>query len=83
MKVHSPKSKSQRQLRVSESIKRVLADYLSKGDFIAEYEGEMITFANPITITQVRLSADLQQALVSIMPLGGVNQEEAVVSVAI
>ncbi|MEI8296002.1 MAG: ribosome-binding factor A [Alphaproteobacteria bacterium] len=79
MKVHSPKSKSQRQLRVSESIKRVLADQLSKGDFVAEYEGEIVTFAHPITITQVRISPDLQQAIVSVMPLGGVDKEEAVV----
>lgn len=94
MKSHAPKTKStskrpkevsreksQRQLRVAESIKRVLADQLSKGDFVAEFEGEIVTFTHPITITQVRISPDLQQAIVSIMPLGGINKEEAVIFV--
>jgi len=78
MKAHSPKSKSQRQLRVSESIKRLLADYLSKGDFMIELDGEIVRLSYPITITQVRISADLQQAIVSVMPLGGAHQQEAV-----
>lgn len=78
MKAHSSRPKSQRQLRVSESIKRVLADYFSKGDFTADYEGEMVRLSYPVTITQVRISADLQQAVISIMPLGGANQQETV-----
>lgn len=71
-------SQSQRQLRVGENVKRILATYLSKGDLTSFHEGEPTYFSTPITITEVRMSADLQQALVFVMPLGGQNQRDAV-----
>lgn len=59
----------QRQLRVGESLKHVIAQTLQRGGFNdpALYE------ASSITVTEVRISPDLKQATVYAMPLGGRN----------
>jgi ribosome-binding factor A len=61
---------SQRQLRVGEEIRHALADLFIRGEFdTAEIS------LNTLTVTEVRVSPDLQNATVFVIPLGGKNQE--------
>ena len=62
---------SQRQLRVGELIRRALADVLMRGDI----HDETIAAAS-ITVGEVRVTPDLRQATVYVMPLGGAFSEE-------
>lgn len=62
---------SQRQLRVAEELRHVLSSVIQRGDFP---EGDL---KSPVTISRVDISPDLQSALVFIMPLGGLNQEDS------
>src|ERR1043166_8959922 len=56
----------QRQLRVGELIRHVLADMLSRGDIHDPViEGHMIT------VPEVAMTADLRLATIYVMPLGG------------
>jgi len=57
---------SQRQLRVGELIRRVLAELLARGDF---HDAEIAHMS--ITVGEVRTSPDLRVATVHVMPLGG------------
>jgi ribosome-binding factor A len=56
----------QRQLRVGEEVRHALAWILEKGDI-----RDPVLAAVPITVTEVRVSPDLRQATVFVMPLGG------------
>ncbi|MCL5776346.1 30S ribosome-binding factor RbfA [Limibaculum sp. FT325] len=57
---------SQRQLRVGETIRRVLSGILLRGDHhVSDLEGV------PVTVGEVRISPDLRQATIYVMPLGG------------
>lgn len=60
------KSPSQRQLRVGEEIRHILAKAL-----LQARSGNPLLDGTPITITEVRVSPDLQNATVYLMPLGG------------
>jgi ribosome-binding factor A len=60
------KGPSQRQLRVGEMLRHALADMLLRGE-IADPELEK----QKITVTEVRLSPDLRNATVYIVPFGG------------
>ena len=60
---------SQRQLRVSELIRRALSDILARGDF---HDPDL---AAPITVGEVRCSPDLRHATAFVLPLGGANTE--------
>jgi ribosome-binding factor A len=66
--------RSQRQLRVGEEIRHALATVLMRGD--APWPMDL----NPpaITVTEVRISPDLKNATVFVMPLGGVRIKETV-----
>lgn len=64
----SSKTRSQRQLRVGEQIRHELAQILQRGHFRNEVLAE---HANLITVTEVRISPDLKNARVYVMPLGG------------
>ena len=57
---------SQRQLRVGEVIRQRLAEVLTRDDLEAK-----ILIKTSITVTEVRVSPDLRQASVYVMPLGG------------
>ncbi len=59
--------RSQRQLRVGEAIRHALANVLMRGDipWPQNYKAPMIT------VTEVTVSPDLQNATAFIMPLGG------------
>src|SRR5580692_4957408 len=67
--------RSQRQLRVGEEIRHVLAAILMRGD-VPWPKG----FDAPasVSVTEVQVSPDLKNATAFIMPLGGVKLEETV-----
>ncbi len=66
----SSKPPNQRQLRVGEEIRHVLADIFMRG----ECHDKDIT-GTPITVSEVRISPDLKNATAYVMPLGGMNIE--------
>jgi ribosome-binding factor A len=66
--------RSQRQLRVGEEIRHALADVFQHGD-MPWPEGVPFT---PVTVTEVQVSPDLQNATAFIMPLGGAHVAEIV-----
>jgi ribosome-binding factor A len=66
---HQPKSErgvSQRQLRVGELVRHILADMLARGEV-----HDPVIEGHLITIPEVRMSADLRLATIYAMPLGG------------
>ena len=66
--------RTQRQLRVGEEIRHALAGVLMRGD-VPWPQG----FRAPtVTVTEVRVSPDLKNATVFIMPLGGEKLVETV-----
>jgi ribosome-binding factor A len=65
----------QRQRRVAEELRHILAELLLKG----ECRDPALREAN-ITITEVRISPDLRNATAYVMPLGGVHAEDMVVA---
>lgn len=66
-------SKSQRQLRVGELIRRTLSTVLAR----AEVHDPALN-AMSITVGEVRTSSDLKIATVYVMPLGGAGKDEAI-----
>jgi len=67
------KPPSQRQLRVGEEIRHVLVRILARGDL----RDPQLTEAN-VTVTQVEVSPDLQNASAFVVPLGGHDAEKLV-----
>lgn len=63
---------SQRQLRVGEQIKHVIAETLARGHF---HEPALLN-ATGITVTEVKTTPDLKHAYAYVMSLGGQNMEE-------
>ncbi|MEM7497904.1 MAG: 30S ribosome-binding factor RbfA [Pseudomonadota bacterium] len=63
---------SQRQLRAGELVRRALSDILMRGE-----HHEPALEGHSITVSEARLSPDLRQATVYVMPLGGRGVEEA------
>jgi ribosome-binding factor A len=63
---------SVRQLRVGEEIRHVLAEILARGDLREPALREL-----SITVSEVRVSPDLRNATVFVMPLGGSAVEAA------
>ena len=62
---------SQRQLRVGEEVRHVLAGIFQRGDLHdPELEGMSIT------VSEVSVSPDLRNATVFVMPLGGVHADD-------
>ncbi|MEL7459647.1 MAG: 30S ribosome-binding factor RbfA [Pseudomonadota bacterium] len=66
---------SQRQLRVGELIRRRLSEVLSRGEIHDPDLGGM-----SITVGEVRASPDLKIATAFVMPLGGKDQEAALLA---
>ncbi len=62
---------SQRQLRVGEEIRRVLAKVLERGTL-----HDPALYDAPVTISEVTMSPDLRNATVWITPLGGGDSAE-------
>lgn len=67
------KPPSQRQLRVGEEIRHVLVRILGRGDL----HDPLLSEAN-VTVTQVAVSPDLQNATAFVVPLGGSQADELV-----
>lgn len=60
------KPPSQRQLRVGEELRHIIAGVIERGDFRdPDLQGRLIT------VTEVRISPDLRNATVFVTPLGG------------
>ena len=73
---HTARAPSQRQLRVGEEIRHVMAGILGRGEL-----RDPDLAGLPITVTEVRASPDLRNATVYVMPLGG--REEGAVETAL
>ena len=72
------KPQSQRQLRVGENIRHILAELFLREDL---YDPENSGLAlNLVTVSQVQISPDLKNATIYIMPLSGVNQDSVLAS---
>ncbi len=69
----NPGQPSQRQLRLGEQVRHVLADVLARGDLHDVSLAGMM-----ISVLEVRMSPDLRHASVLVMPLGGKAEAEAV-----
>lgn len=65
------KPPTQRQLRVGEEIRHLLAQ-----SFALRHSGDPLLDRSTITVTEVRISPDLQNATVYIVPLGGLHLAE-------
>ncbi|MDY0240669.1 MAG: 30S ribosome-binding factor RbfA [Rhodospirillaceae bacterium] len=61
-----PRPPSQRQLRVGEELRHVIASVLERGDI-----RDPDVAGRPITVTGVKVSPDLRNATVFVVPLGG------------
>ena len=66
---------SQRQLRVGEELRHVLADILARGDL-----RDSVLANLSITVSEVRASPDMRQATAFVMPLGGAGDPAEVVT---
>ena len=66
----TPRTTGHRQLRVGEEVRHILSNLLLRADFPAP------GLPVPVTVTQVKMSPDLQNATIYFMPLGGQLQEE-------
>ncbi|MCF8495390.1 MAG: 30S ribosome-binding factor RbfA [Alphaproteobacteria bacterium] len=67
MSKSSPSGPSQRQLRVGEQIRHILAEAMQRGHF----HDENLLDASHITITEVRVSPDLRNATAYVVALLG------------
>lgn len=63
---------TQRQLRVGELIRRTLSQVLARGE-ISDPDLDAVS----ITVGEVRVSPDLRQATVFVLPLGGKDVDKA------
>lgn len=62
--------RSQRQLRVGELIRRTLSEVLMRGDL---HDSDLAHVS--VTVGEVRVTKDLREAVVFVLPLGGVNTD--------
>lgn len=62
---------TQRQLRVGEQLRHIMAQTLLRGHF----HSEALLDAGKITVTEVRVTPDLKQATAYVMALGGENMD--------
>jgi ribosome-binding factor A len=73
---HAPSLEpSQRQLRVGEEVRHILAEILLRGNIHDE-----IIVRNSISVTEVRMTPDLKQARAYIMTLGSKELDEVIVA---
>lgn len=74
MKRQSKQPKGQRQLRVGEELRHVISSTLQHGGF----DDPALMNSSLITVTEARISPDLKNATVFVMPLGGHHMKEIV-----
>ncbi len=65
---------SQRQLRVGEQIRHIVAETLQRGHF----DDEILLDAGRITVSEVRCSPDLKNATAYVMALGGKDMDKII-----
>jgi len=65
------KAPSQRQLRVGELVRHALSEILQRGDV-----ADPVLARTFVTVSEVRMSPDLKNATVYLMPLGGEGLDE-------
>ncbi len=65
------KGPSQRQLRVGEQIRHIIAETMARGHF----HHEALLDSGRITVAEVRMTPDLKQAKAYVMSLGGVDMD--------
>ncbi len=63
--------RSQRQLRVGEEIRHILAQALERGEM-----HDSVLDTVPVTVSEVRVSPDMRHATAFVMSLGGLRLEE-------
>lgn len=68
----SNKPPSQRQLRVGEEIRHIMASIFQREDFPQEPDLKNLSL---VTVTEVRITPDLKHATAYVMPLGGQNMD--------
>lgn len=73
MSRHRNKGPSQRQLRVGEELRHVLAGVLARGEL-----RDPNLAGRSITVSEVRVSPDMRNATAYVMPLGGGDAGEIV-----
>lgn len=76
MPKHSKKPPSQRQLKVGEELRHGLSEIFMREDFYDPDTKKTIL----VTVSEVRISPDLRDATVYVMPLGGENKEKTMAS---
>ncbi len=74
MKQHHSGGASQRQLRVGEQIRHIIAETLQRGHF----HDEALMDSARITVTEVRVTPDLKHAKAYVMPLGGEDNDNII-----
>lgn len=72
MKNNQQNGPSQRQLRVGEQIRHIMAETLQRGHF---HDIALMDNASSITVTEVRPSPDLKHATAFVISLGGHDME--------
>ncbi|MGB4106812.1 MAG: 30S ribosome-binding factor RbfA [Alphaproteobacteria bacterium] len=73
MRNHKTNEPSQRQLRVGEQIRHILAETIHRGHF-----NEVALLDVNLSISEVRISPDLKHATAYVMTLGGANMDEII-----
>ncbi|MFP4312770.1 MAG: 30S ribosome-binding factor RbfA [Alphaproteobacteria bacterium] len=63
---------TQRQLRVGEQLRHIIAETMQRGHF----SHVALLDAKQVTVSEVRVSPDLRNATAYVMPLGGYNIDE-------
>ncbi len=66
------KGPSQRQLRVGEQFRHIIAESMAKGHFHDEI---LLNVASQLTVTEVVPTPDLRQATAYVISLGGANMD--------
>lgn len=72
MSSHNTKQPSQRQLRVGEQLRHIIAETMQRGHF----EHEILLDAKRVTVSEVRVSPDLKNATAYVMSLGGKDMDQ-------
>ncbi|HOO81912.1 MAG TPA: 30S ribosome-binding factor RbfA [Alphaproteobacteria bacterium] len=68
---HTHKGPSQRQLRVGEQLRHIIAETMSRGHF----HHEALLDAGRVSVTEVRVTPDLKNAKAYVMSLGGADMD--------
>ncbi len=75
MSKHRRKAPSQRQLRVGEQLRHILAEVIGRGTL-----RDPVLVDKSITVSQIRVSPDMRNATAFVMPLGGTASAADVVA---